>query len=148
MLGGRDADDSDASVLEGDLTTWLFMASPHAINLTTSVVYDFENHVTSAEIDSRAVVKSTEKYILTAGAGGAIYHGGSVPNSNSNLPSGAILPSEQGLLGRENFDGGRGGPILGIYFSGWQLGIDVQAGYGTSNEYGQISIFKRFDWAW
>jgi len=40
---------------------------------------------------------------------------------------------------------GQGGPDLGIYLRRWGFGVDVQAGYGNANGYGQLSLIKQFD---
>jgi hypothetical protein len=42
--------------------------------------------------------------------------------------------------------GGAGGPIGEVYFPSWKLGLYIQAGYGTSKQYGEMSVFKQFDW--
>jgi hypothetical protein len=96
--------------------------SRHPLNFSFSANHDYQNHITSAEIDLRMVAFSTENYLLTAGGGGAIYQGGQVSSA-----------------------AGQGGPDLGIYFRRWGFGADVQAGYGNANGYGQLSFIKQFD---
>ncbi|MGH7935007.1 MAG: hypothetical protein ACREQN_17840, partial [Candidatus Binataceae bacterium] len=123
ILGGADAGDSSAGVVEGDLSTWLLMQSHHPINIDVSTIYDSQNQIISSEVDLRTVVYSTEKMVLMAGGGGAIYGGGFV----------------HGVAGQ-------GGPILGIYLPGWKMGADTQVGYGSSKQYGQLSIYKQFSW--
>jgi hypothetical protein len=122
ILGGGDAGDSHAGVIEGDLSSWILTHSHHPLNFSFSANHDFQNHVTSAEIDLRMVALSTEKYLFTAGGGGAIYQGGAISSA-----------------------AGQGGPDLGIYFRRWGLGIDVQAGYGSANGFGQLSFIKQLD---
>jgi hypothetical protein len=122
LLGGGDVGDSNAAVIEGDLSSWLLAHSRHPLNFSFSAVHNYENHVTSAEIDLRMVALSTENYLLTAGGGGAIYQGGLITSA-----------------------AGQGGPDLGVYFRRWGFGVDVQAGYGNANGYGQLSFIKQFD---
>jgi hypothetical protein len=123
LLGGGDVGDSYAGVFEADLSSWLLLRSRHPLNLTTSTVYGSENHVTINEIDLRPMLLSNERYLVMAGAGGAIYAGGFV----------------RGLEGQ-------GGPDLGIYFPHLRAGINLQAGYGSARQFGQLSIFKQFEW--
>jgi hypothetical protein len=122
VLGGGDVGDSHAAVIEGDLSSWLLSHTSHPLNFSFSANHDYENHVTSAEIDLRMVVFSTENYLLTAGGGGAIYQGGLITSAE-----------------------GQGGPDLGIYIRKLGFGVDVQAGYGNANGYGQLSFIKQFD---
>jgi hypothetical protein len=122
ILGGGDVGDSHAAVIEGDLSSWLWTHSRHPLNFSFSANHDYQNHVTSAEIDLRMVALSTEQYLLTAGGGGAIYGGGLISSA-----------------------AGQGGPDLGIYFRRWGFGADVQAGYGSANGYGELSFIKQFD---
>jgi len=123
LLGGKDVGNSDAATIEGDFSTWLFVHSYHPISFMTSTVHNFQNSVTSSSIDIRTVVGSTENFLFTAGGGGAIYGGGFV--------SGVA---------------GQGGPDLGVYYRPWRLGADVQGGYGSADQYGQIAIYKQFSW--
>ena len=122
VLGGGDVGDSHAAVIEGDLSSWLWSHSRHPLNFSFSANHNYQNHVTSAEIDLRMVALSTENYLFTAGGGGAIYQGGVIDNA-----------------------AGQGGPDLGVYFRRWGFGVDVQAGYGNANGYGQLSFIKQFD---
>ena len=122
LLGGGDVGDSHAAVMEGDMSSWLLTHSRHPLNFSFSANHDYQNHVTSSEIDLRMVAYSSENYLLTAGGGGAIYQGG--------LITSAV---------------GQGGPDLGIYLRRWGFGVDVQAGYGNANGYGQLSLIKQFD---
>jgi hypothetical protein len=122
VLSGGDVGDSHAAVIEGDLSSWLWSHSRHPLNFSFSANHDYQNHVTSAEIDLRMVALSTENYLFTAGGGGAIYQGGVIDSA-----------------------AGQGGPDLGVYFRRWGFGVDVQAGYGNANGYGQLSFIKQFD---
>jgi len=119
ILGGGDGGDSHAGVVEGDLNSWFFLSKPHPLNLALSAVYDSQNRVTCSAINLRLTLASNDQYVVTAGAGGAIFGGGFVSSVE-----------------------GQGGPILGIYFPRWELGFDGQAGYGDAKQYGQLSIFK------
>ncbi len=121
LLGGADAGDSDAAVVEADFSAWVNTYSRHPVNISGNVSYDYENHVTDSEIDLRAVVLSREKYLLLAGVDGSIFGGGN-------------------LAGIE----GQGGPALGGYFRPLQAGIDVAAGYGSSHAYIQVNLVKVF----
>jgi|SRR5579875_434899 len=123
LLGGGDAGDSSAPNIEGDISNWLFVHSHNPLNILISAVHDWQNGVTSSSIDLRAVVLSTEDYLLMAGGGGAIYGGGFVSDV-----------------------AGQGGPDLGVYYRPWEAGIDAQAGYGSAHQYGQIVLYKQFGW--
>jgi hypothetical protein len=123
FLGGRDAGDSQATTAEGDFSAWLFRKSTHPLNVAISSIYNTQNEVESNEVDLRLLTWSTDSYTLMAGGGGAIYAGGFV----------------HGVAGQ-------GGPIVGMYFQGWQLGFDIQSGYGSAKEYGEIAIYKQLRW--
>jgi len=122
VLGGGDVGDSTGAVIEGDGSSWLLSHSQHPINFSFSASHDYENHVTAAEIDLRAVLSSTETYLITAGGGGAIYQGGEIRSA-----------------------AGQGGPDLGIYFRRYALGFALQGGYGNAGGFGQLSIIKQWD---
>lgn len=121
LLGGGDAGDSHAADIEGDLSTWLMAHTMHPLSVLLTGGHNFQNDVTSSSIDLRAVVLSTEDYMLLAGAGGAIYGGGFVTDVS-----------------------GEGGPDLGVYYRPWQMGVDIQAGYGSAHQYGQVAFYKQF----
>jgi hypothetical protein len=121
LLGGHDIGDSDAFVVEGDLSTWLFQSSAHPVNLFVTPTYDTENKITSSEIDLRVVATRTPDWTILAGAGGAVYGGGFIHGVD-----------------------GQGGPILGVYNSNWRFGADVQAGYGSPGAYGELTLYKTF----
>lgn len=123
ISGGKDAGDSHADVIEGDLSSWLWLHCRNPVNASFSSVHNFETGVTSSEIDLQAIVFSNAKYLIMAGAGGAVYGGG-------------FLSSAQG----------QGGPDIGVYYRPWQFGINAQAGYGTAHQYGQISMYKQLSW--
>jgi len=123
ILGGGDVGDSDGANAEEDFSTWLFQRSPHAINLAASSIYDTQNRVLSNEIDLRAIAYSNPSYTLLAGGGGAIYAAGFV----------------HGVAGQ-------GGPIVGLYLPKWSCGIDIQSGYGSAQEYGEITLYKELKW--
>jgi hypothetical protein len=121
LLGGHDVGDSDAWVIEADFSTWLFLSSQHPVNIFIAPVHDFQNDVTSSEIDVRVVAMQTPDWILLLGAGGAVYGGGFI----------------SGLAGQ-------GGPIAGAYNKVWQLGGDLQFGYGSPGVYGMLNLYKTF----
>jgi hypothetical protein len=123
ILGGGDVGDSNAASVEGDFSTWLFRESHHPLNLATNSIYTTENQVESNEVDLRAVMYASDSYTVLAGGGGAIYAGGFV----------------HGVAGQ-------GGPIVGLFFPRWLAGFDLQAGYGSAKEYGEIAVYKQFRW--
>lgn len=123
ISGGKDVGDSDANIIEGDFSSWLWLHSKHPINFSFSSIHDYQNGVTSSEIDLQAILISTEKYMVLGGVGGAMYFGGFLTNAQ-----------------------GQGGPDLGFYYRPWQMGISAQAGYGNAHQYGQLSMYKTFNW--
>jgi hypothetical protein len=123
VSAGHDVADSDATVVEGDFSSWIFLHSQHPVNVSFSSVHDFQNGVTSTEIDLETIVLSREKYMILAGVGGAMYNGGFLTDAQ-----------------------GEGGPDLGFYYRPWQLGVSAQAGYGNAHQYGQISMYKQISW--
>ena len=123
VSGGKDVGDSHANVIEGDFSSWLMLHSKHPLNGSFSSIHDYENGVTSTEIDLQAILLSTEKYMVLGGAGGALYNGG-------------FLADMQG----------QGGPDLGFYYRPWQMGVSAQGGYGSAHQYGQISMYKQLGW--
>jgi hypothetical protein len=124
LLGGGDVGDSDAAIFEGDFSSWQLRDTPHPVNLAISTLYNTENEVSSNEIDLKAVVLNGESYLITGGAGGAIYAGGFVRGVE-----------------------GQGGLDVGVYFPKWNLGFTTQAGYGSAKQYGLLTVYKQFDWA-
>jgi hypothetical protein len=123
VSGGHDVADSDATVVEGDFSSWLWLHSRHPLNGTFSTIYDWQNGVESSEIDLQAILLSTEKCMVLGGVGGAMYFGGFLTNAQ-----------------------GQGGPDLGFYYRPWQIGLSAQAGYGNAHQYGQISMYKSINW--
>ena len=95
VSGGKDVGDSHANVVEGDFSSWLMLHSKHPLNGSFSSMHDYENGVTSTEIDLQAILLSTEKYMVLGGAGGALYNGGFLADTE-----------------------GQGGPDLGFYHTG------------------------------
>ena len=123
ILGGGDVGDSNAATVEGDFSNWFLAESRHPLNFAVSSIYNTENKVLSSEIDTRAVAYATPSWTVLLGGGGAIYGAGFV----------------HGVLGQ-------GGPIVGIYCPRWNLGFEIQSGYGSAKEYGEISLYKQFRW--
>jgi hypothetical protein len=121
FLGGHDVGDSDAWTVESDISMWFMLNSPHPFNVFIAPVHNFQNDVTSSEIDLRVVAMQTPDWILLLGAGGSVYGGGFVSGLD-----------------------GQGGPIVGIYNRIYQLGADLQFGYGSPGVYGELSIYKNF----
>ena len=119
ILGGHDVGDSDAWIIEADISAWMLLASDHPINIFVAPVHDFQNDVTSSEIDFRVVATQTPDWILLLGAGGQIFGGGFI--------SGVA---------------GEGGPIVGVYNRIYQMGADLQFGYGTPGVYGELNLYK------
>jgi hypothetical protein len=119
LLGGHDIGDSDAWVIESDISAWFLLGTEHPINLFVAPVHDFQNGVTSAEIDVRVVAMQTPDWILLLGAGGSVFGGGFI----------------SGLEGQ-------GGPIVGVYNRIYQIGADLQAGYGSPGAYGELNLYK------
>jgi hypothetical protein len=122
ISAGKDFSDSNATVVEGDLSSWLLLHSFHPINFSFSSIHNYENGVTSTEVDFQAILKSTEKYLLMAGGGGAFYMGGFIHGTD-----------------------GQGGPDLSFYYRPLQLGFSAQAGYGSAHQYGQLTMYKELD---
>ncbi len=123
ILGGQDVGNSDAPVIEGDFSGWLFLHSHHPIDVSFSSTHFYNNEVTSNLLDVRGIVYSTGKWILLAGGGGAIWGGG-----NEGKPN------------------GQGGPDLGVFLRELHTSIDLQSGYGSSHLYGLLSVSTSFGW--
>ena len=120
VSAGHDVADSDATVIEGDFSSWLLLHSQHPINASFSTIYDWQNGVESSEIDVEAILLSTEKFMVLGGIGGAMYFGGFLSNAQ-----------------------GQGGPDLGFYYRPWHMGVSARAGYGNAHQYGQMSTYKQ-----
>jgi hypothetical protein len=119
LLGGHDVGDSDAWVIEADISAWFLLASAHPINVFVAPVHDFQNDVTSSEIDFRVVATQTPDWILLLGAGGQVFGGGFISGIE-----------------------GEGGPIVGVYNRVYQIGADLQFGYGSPGFYGELNLYK------
>jgi len=65
------------------------------------------------------VATQTPDWILLLGAGGQVFGGGFVDGIE-----------------------GEGGPIVGIYNRLYQLGADLQFGYGSPGFYGELNLYK------
>jgi hypothetical protein len=122
ISAGHDFGDSTATIVEGDLSSWWLLHSFHPINFSFSSIHNYQNGVTSTEVDFQAILKSTEKYLLMAGGGGAFYMGGFIHGTD-----------------------GQGGPDLSFYYRPWELGVSGQAGYGSAHQYGQLTMYKELD---
>jgi hypothetical protein len=123
VLGGEDAGDSDAPVLESDFSSWVRLQSRHPINIAYSTSHFYENGVTNGLIDVRTVAFSGDRLMLLAGVGGAVWGGGSVGQAK-----------------------GQGGFDVGVFLRSWHLSIDTQVGYGSSRTYGMVSASRSFGW--
>src|SRR5208282_5283247 len=121
FLGGHDVGDSDAWTVESDISMWFMLGDPHPFNVFIAPVHNFQNDVTSSEIDLRVVAMQTPDWILLLGAGGSVYGGGFI-----------------------NGIDGQGGPIVGIYNRLYQIGADLQFGYGSPGVYGELNLYKTF----
>jgi hypothetical protein len=150
LSGGKDAGDSDSSLIEGDFSSWVMPHSRHPLNISFSSIHTFQNGVTSSEIDFQWILKSTANWIFLGGAGGAIYAGGSSP------AAGVLLCKHPGQFNQKCVIGpggsqsrpinGQGGPDLGLYYRPWRIGLSAQFGYGAANNYGQLSVYKQLGW--
>jgi hypothetical protein len=123
MLGGADAGDSAAPVLESDFSSWVRLQSHHPVNISYSSSHFYENGVTNGLIDLRTVAASTARLMLFGGVGGAVWGGGSVGQAK-----------------------GQGGLDFGLFVRAWHLSIDTQTGYGSSHMYGMVSASRSFGW--
>jgi hypothetical protein len=123
VLGGHDVGNSNAAVIEGDFSSWLFAYSPYPVNFSFSSTHFFENAVTSNQIDLRAVAYGTARWLLLLGGGGAVWGGGTVGKPN-----------------------GQGGPDVGLFLREHHTSIDLQSGYGSSHLYGLLSVSVSFGW--
>ncbi len=121
FLGGHDVGDSDAWTIESDISMWFLLNSAHPVNVFIAPVHNFQNDVTSSEIDFRVVAMQTPDWILMLGAGGQVFGGGFI-----------------------NGIDGEGGPIVGVYNRVYQLGADLQFGYGSPGVYGELNLYKTF----
>ena len=109
--------------MESDFSSWISLQSPHPINIAYSTSHFYENGVTNGLIDLRTVAFSGDRLMLLAGAGGAVWGGGSVGQAK-----------------------GQGGLDVGMFLRSWHLSIDTQTGYGSSRIYGMVSASRSFGW--
>jgi hypothetical protein len=124
ISAGRDFGDSRAVIVEGDMSSWLLLHSLHPVNFSFSSFHDYQNGVTSTEVDIQAILKTTEKYILMAGGGGAFYMGGFIHGTD-----------------------GQGGPDVSFYYRPWEVGLSTQAGYGSAHQYVQLTMYKELSFS-
>lgn len=122
ISAGHDFGQSNATIVEGDMSSWWMLHSFHPINVSFSSIHNYQNGITSTELDIQVILKSAEKYLLMAGGGGAIYMGGFVHGTE-----------------------GQAGPDLSLYYRPWKLGLSAQSGYGSARQYGQLTMFKELD---
>ena len=123
VLGGHDVGDSDSGVIEESVSAWTDVHSAHPISLSLSTSHYFENQLTNGLLDARLIALSTDKLMLLAGAGTIIWGGHTVQGSAK----------------------AQGGPDLSLFIRDWKLRIDLQAGYGSDQEYGMLSLSRSFD---
>jgi hypothetical protein len=123
VLGGQDFGDSRAAVIESNFSSWLGLHSRHPVNASFSADHYFNNGVTNSLIDLRTVITSTANFMTLAGAGGAVWGGGT---------AGAAK--------------GQGGPDLGLYMRRIRTLVSIQIGYGSSQQYGLVAVSTHFDW--
>jgi hypothetical protein len=122
VSGGGDAGDAHGGLIEGDFSSWLMPHARHPVNFAFSSIHTFQNSVTSSEIDLELVLLSNEKWMLLGGAGGAIYGGGFIRGSAT----------------------GQGGPDVGVFYRPWQMGLNLQFGYGSAaHNFGQFNLYKQ-----
>lgn len=124
VLGGHDAGDSHSSVIEESASAWMNVHSAHPISASVNSSHYFANSLTNGLIDLRMIGLSTDKLMVQVGAGGIIWGGRTV----------------QGSLK------GEGGADVGLLIRDWKLRLDLQAGYGSDQEYGTLSFSRSFDW--
>lgn len=124
VLGGHDVGDSHSAVIEESASAWINVHSAHPISFSVNSSHYFENDLTNGLIDLRMIALSTDKLMLTAGAGAIIWGGRTVKNSAKV----------------------QAGPDVGVFIRAWKLRFDLQAGYGSDQEYGTLTFSRSFDW--
>jgi hypothetical protein len=124
VLGGHDVGDSDSAVIEESVSAWMNVHSAHPISLSLTSSHYFKNQLTNGLIDARMIALSTDKLMLLAGAGAIIWGGQTVKGSAK----------------------AQAGPDLSLYIRDWKLRLDLQAGYGSDQEYGMLAFSRSFDW--
>jgi hypothetical protein len=123
VLGGRDVGDSNSSSIAAEFSTWSFVHSRHPANLSLGFNHYYENEVFNGLIDIKLVCFSTRTMMLLAGAGSAIWGGGT-----------ALGPKVQV------------GPDIGLYLRRFKTRLDLQTGYGSDHVYGLLSFSRQFAW--
>lgn len=124
VMGGHDAGDSHSAVIEESASVWVNVHDPHPISLSVNSSHYFENQLTNGLVDVRMIALSTDKLMLQAGAGAIIWGGETVKGSAKV----------------------QAGPDFGIFIRDWKLRVDLQAGYGSDQEYGMLTFSRSFDW--
>ncbi len=122
VLGGHDVGDSHSAVIEESVSAWMNVHSAYPISLSVTSSHYFENELTNGLVDLRMIALSTDKFMLLAGAGAIIWGGQTVKGSAKM----------------------QAGPDLGLYLR--KLRLDLQAGYGSDQEYGMLAFSRSFDW--
>jgi len=150
LSGGKEAGDSDSSLIEGDFSSWIMAHSRHPLNFSFSSIHTFQNGVTSSEIDFEWILKSTTNWLWLGGAGGAIYAGGSAPTAGALICKNLGRFNQHCVIGppgtqSQSIDG-QGGPDLGFFYRPWRVGMNAQFGYGAAKNYGELSIYKQLGW--
>ena len=124
-LWRRRRGDASAAVIEGDYSgTALFTHTHHPINFSFSASHDYENHVTSSEIDLRMVAffdRKLSRHLWRRRP--------DIPGRTNHPVPADVEPDR----------------ISRFYFRKWGFGVDVQGGYGTAGGFGQLSFIKQFD---
>jgi hypothetical protein len=123
VLGGHDVGDSHSAVIEESVSAWTNVHSAHPINLSVTSSHYFENQLTNGLVDARMIALSTDRLMVLAGAGAIIWGGQTVKGSAKV----------------------QAGPDLGLYIRDWKLRLDLQAGYGSDQEYGMLAFSRSFD---
>jgi hypothetical protein len=123
VLGARDVGDSSGARIEGDFSSWILLHSRHPINVSFTGDHFYNNGQSSGTIDARFVVSSWREVMWLVGAGGQLWGGGPEPHIMKEF-----------------------GPDLGLFFRRWQIGVDLQAGYGNNHGYGTIAVSRHFSW--
>jgi hypothetical protein len=124
VLGGHDAGDSHSTVMEESGSVWMNVHSAHPISISVNSSHYFENSLTNGLVDLRTIALSTDKLMLLVGAGAIIWGGRTVQGSAK----------------------GEAGPDISLFIRDWKLRMDLQAGYGSDQEYGTLSFSRSFDW--
>jgi hypothetical protein len=125
VLGGEEVGDSHAPVVEGILSSWLYIHSKSPVNSAFDVWHYYQNGVTSGTYNIRTIAFSTGNFLLLAGIGGAIWGGG----------GGSLAAAKT-----------HGGLDLGVFIPRSHLEIRLQVGSGSAHTYGIIAVSRHFSW--